>query len=117
MADVITIERAWVNKVKQLQFGTIIEVASNQRAKNQTTGEWETVGKTYYEVSLGDGVDASAISEGIEVRIVGTFKAVKWERDGKTGLNLKVRASEITPIQKPGGAAAPAASQSWDEPW
>ena len=116
MADVITIERAWVNKVKQLQFGTVLEIASNQRAKNQDTGEWETVGKTYYEVTLADGVSASDIVEGIEVRVVGTFKAVKWERDGKTGLNLKVRASEISPIIKSDSVAG-SVPTGWVETW
>ena len=89
----------YVNEVKQFSWGTVVKMAHSQRAKNDETGEWETVGKDYLDVTLPDGV--AAPDENTIARVKGTFKVATFEkRDGSTGIDIKVRASEIEAVDR-----------------
>lgn len=92
----------FVNEVKQFSWGTVIKVAHSRRAKNDATGEWETVGKDYFDVTLPDGEPTPA--EGSIIRVVGNLSKVDTfeKRDGTTGVALKVRAFEIEPVDRRG---------------
>lgn len=95
MAVSVTFE-GYVNEVKQFQWGSVAKVSHSQRAKNDATGEWETVGKDYFDVTLPEG---ASVSENQIVRITGTLKVGTYDKkDGTTGVSLKVRAQEIAPV-------------------
>jgi hypothetical protein len=87
---VITIQAAWVNEIKQFDWGYSVKIAEDQRQKNKQTGAWETVEKTYYDLTVPAelGFDFQV---GQRISIVGSFKTKKWEK----GLNLIVRASSV----------------------
>ena len=86
----------YVDSVKVFGWGTVAKVTHAQRAKNDATGEWETVGKDYLDVTLPQGVE---VTENTKVRVKGTFKTSTYEkRDGSTGIALKVRASSVEPV-------------------
>lgn len=88
----------FVNEVKQFDWGTVLKVAHTQRAKDDATGVWSTVGKDYLDVTLPAGASAS---EGDLVKVTGTFKVTTFEkRDGTTGVALKVRAQDIVPVDR-----------------
>lgn len=88
----------YVNEVKQFSWGAVAKVSHSQRAKNEATGQWETVGKDYFDVTLPDG---QAVDEGSLVKVVGTLKVGTYEKkDGGTGIALKVRAQEISAVER-----------------
>lgn len=91
---VITIPVAWVNKIKQFEWGWSVEICEDQRQKNKDTGEWETVDKTYYDLTVpaATGFDFAV---GQRISVVGSFKTKKWEK----GLNLIIRAQSIEAFQ------------------
>lgn len=101
----------FINEVKVLSWGTVAKVSHSQRAKNEQTGQWETTGKDYFDVTLPDGVN---VNEGALVKVTGTLKVGTFEkRDGSTGVALKVRAQDIAPVDR--GNAAPAGiTTSWE---
>ena len=89
----------YINEVKQFSWGTVAKMSHSQRAKNDATGEWETVGKDYLDVTLPEGVAAPA--ENSVARLTGTFKTSTYEkRDGSTGVAIKVRAHSIEPVER-----------------
>lgn len=108
----LTIEfEGYVNKVKTFDWGTVVEMSHAQRAKNGITGEWETVGKDYLDVTLPEG--ATAPAESSIARVSGTLKVGTYQKnDGSTGVSLKVRAHEITAAERRGAAPAVAA-ETW----
>lgn len=88
----------YVNEVKALNWGVVAKVSHSQRAKNEVTGQWETVGKDYLDVTLPEG---EFVNEGDLVRVKGTLKVGTYEkRDGGTGVAMKVRAQEISPVER-----------------
>lgn len=88
----------YVNEVKQLSWGAVAKMSHSQRAKNEETGQWETVGKDYLDVTLPDG---QILNEGELVKIRGTLKVGTYEkRDGGTGVAMKVRAQEISSVDR-----------------
>lgn len=96
----------FVNEVKALSWGNVAKVSHSQRAKNDA-GEWETVGRDYFDVTLPDG---AVVNDGSLVKVVGTLKVGTYEKnDGTTGISLKVRATEISAVER--GQSAPAASK------
>ena len=114
----ITVEfEGWVNEVKPTEWGAYVTVAHQQRAKNETTGEWETVGKDYLDVSVKRDL-LPAIEGAKVVRVVGTLKAGAFiKRDGTAGASLKVNAREISPVERgtaPTSPAAPVAASASD---
>lgn len=86
----------YVNEIKQFSWGSIAKVSHSQRAKNEATGQWETVGKDYLDVTVPDG---AIVDEGSLVKVKGTLKVGTYDKkDGTQGIALKVRAQEITPV-------------------
>ena len=86
----------FVQDVRNFDWGTVVVVAHNQRAKSPT-GEWETVGKDYIDVTF-DGVTPPKETL---VKVKGTLKVSTYaKKDGSTGVALKVRASELYPFKR-----------------
>lgn len=97
----------YVNEVKQFGWGNVAKVSHSQRAKNDATGEWETVGKDYFDVTLPEGV---ALAEGQIVSVEGILKVGTYDKkDGSTGISLKVRAKTVNTVERGStGRTAPA---------
>jgi single-stranded DNA-binding protein len=90
---------AWLNDVKSFDWGHVAKVAHDQRARNDS-GEWETVGKDYLDVTI-TAEQLAAIDGASKVRVVGNLKAGTYQKqDGSTGVSLKVRAVDIFPIDR-----------------
>jgi len=88
----------YVNEVKTFDWGIVAKVAHSQRAKNDTTGQWETVGKDYFDVTLPEGV---TVNEGDIVAVRGNMKASGYlKNDGTAGVGMKVRASSVSKIDR-----------------
>lgn len=88
----------FVNEVKTFGWGTVAKVSHSQRAKNDQTGQWETVGKDYFDVTLPEGV---TVTEDQIVRVEGTLKVGTYDKkDGTTGISLKVRAQDVSEVQR-----------------
>lgn len=88
----------YVNEVKQFGWGSVAKVSHSQRAKNEATGQWETVGKDYFDVTLPDG---AIVDEGSLVKVKGTLKVGTYDKkDGTQGIALKVRAQEISAVER-----------------
>lgn len=104
----------FVKEVKQLSWGSVAVVTHNQRAKNEQSGEWETVSKDYIDVTLPDG---ASVNENDLVKVKGTFKVTTYDKkDGTTGIAIKVRAQDISPVERRGvTTTAPATSLTNDE--
>lgn len=99
----------FVNEVKPFSWGTVAKVSHSQRAKNDATGQWETVGKDYFDVTLPEGV---SIPEGELVRVEGTLKVGTYDKkDGTTGVALKVRAQSIRKVERGNRDAVAAAKE------
>lgn len=112
----ITIQfEGWVNEIKATEWGAFVTVAHDQRAKNDATGEWETIGKDYVDVSVKR--DLLPIVENAKViSVVGTLKAGAFiKRDGTAGVSLKVNAKEIAPVER-GSRQSSAPSQGFTAP-
>jgi hypothetical protein len=93
----------FVQEIKTFDWGAVAVVAHNQRAKNASTGEWETTGKDYIDVTF----DGELPPENTLVKVKGTFKINTYaKRDGTTGVSLKVRASELYPFKRGDAVAA-----------
>jgi hypothetical protein len=96
----------YVNEIKQFDWGTVVSVSHAQRAKNQGTGEWETVGKDYIDVTVPQGLSVPA--QNSVATIVGTLKVGTYvKKDGSTGVSLKVRAKDIRNSARKPAAAEP----------
>jgi single-stranded DNA-binding protein len=109
MAVQVTFE-GYVNEVKAFQWGNIAKVSHSQRAKNDATGQWETVGKDYFDVTIPEGV---SVAENSLVSVTGNLKVGTYaKQDGSTGISLKVRASSISAVERKGGYTADAALSS-----
>lgn len=107
----LTIEfEGFVNEVKVFNWGTVVKMSHAQRAKNDATGLWETVGKDYLDVTWP--ADAAVPAENSVVRVKGTLKSPTTfeKRDGSHGVSLKVRGQEVSAVERRGNDfAAPAA--------
>lgn len=91
----------YVNEVKTFNWGSVLKMTHSQRAKNQESGQWETVGKDYLDVVLPDGFNADAIQESMILNITGTFKVETYaKRDGTTGVAMKVRATAVEKVDR-----------------
>jgi len=67
----------WLNGIKEFDWGTTLSVSVTNRIKNQSTGEWETASRDYYDVVLNDGVTLGNIKENDQVVVEGSFKVGK----------------------------------------
>jgi hypothetical protein len=88
----------YVNEIKSFDWGQVVKMTHQQRAKNALNGEWETVGRDYIDVTLGEGVEAPA--ENTVAKVTGTMKVDLYDKlDGGKGLGIKVRASALEVVQ------------------
>lgn len=85
----------WLNDTKNFAWGNVGKVAVDQRRKNDTTGEWETVDKVIYDVVF-EGAFPDAKQVIVSGRINGTNTFEK--RDGSTGVSIKVRADSVEEV-------------------
>lgn len=113
----ITVEfEGWLNDVKQFDWGHVLKVSHDQRAKNEATGEWETVGKDYIDVTVTPEQFA-AVNGARKVRVIGSLKVSTFNKsDGSTGVALKVRAKDVTRIEKGADDLPKAQPQSTVDP-
>lgn len=107
----------YVNKIRQVGTGTVVEVAEKHRRKNEATGEWENDGTaTYYDV----WVDRAQIEDGALVEnglatVEGSFRTKVSEKDGRKYYTNVVNAKVITKVSR-GGASAPQGGSDWGTP-
>lgn len=95
----------YVNEVKTFDWGQVVKMTHQRRAKNALTQEWETIGKDYIDVTLAEGVELPEINSVAKVK--GTMQVNLYEKtDGGKGLGIKVRAQEISKVERGGKAAA-----------
>lgn len=100
MALKIEVE-GYVNEVKTFGWGAVAKMTHSQRAKNQESGQWETVGKDYLDVVLPEGYNPELVKEGAILLVAGTFKVETYaKRDGTTGIALKIRATDIEAVER-----------------
>lgn len=105
----LTIEfEGFVNETKTFDWGTVVKVSHAQRAKNDATGQWETVGKDYLDVTLPQGTPVPA--ENTVIRVKGTLKSPTTfaKKDGSFGVALKVRAQEVSAVERRSNDFGPA---------
>lgn len=98
----------YLNDIKSFNWGTVLSVSVANSVKNKETGEWETASRDYYDVVLGDGVSADALTKDSVIEVEGSFKVGKTyaKRDGSTGIELKIRATSVKPANDPWPATA-----------
>lgn len=98
---------AWVNEAKTFDWGIVLKTSHQQRAKNPTSGEWETVGKDYIDVVV-TAEQFNQIQNAQIVRVVGTNLKVSTfaKKDGTTGVSLKTNAAEIYPVERGGSQSS-----------
>jgi single-stranded DNA-binding protein len=86
---------AWVNEVREFDWGVVYNVAHPQRAKNHQ-GEWETTGYDYLDVTAERGFQKDD-----RVKVVGTLKTKRYDKkDGSKGISLQVRAESIEKVER-----------------
>lgn len=88
--SIITIPAAWVNEIKEFDWGYAVKIAEDQRAKNAETGQWETVEKTKFDLTVPREIGFD-FKVGDRITVVGKFRTKKWEK----GENLLVRAQSV----------------------
>ena len=100
----------FVNEIRQFDWGTVYDVAHNQMMKDEQ-GEWKVDGKDYFSVTGPAGFE-----EGDKVAVVGRMKTKRYDKkDGSKGISLNVRATEMTKVERRGGAAPQNTQQTLDE--
>lgn len=112
MADIKV--TGFINAVKSIGSGTLVELAEKHRRKNETTGEWENDGTaTYYDVWVDRAENPdNAVAENNLVTVEGSFKTKRTEKDGKTYFTNVVNARLITAAGR-GGSVASAPNIDW----
>lgn len=112
MAQIETV--CYINKVKQIGTGTVLECAERHSKKNPQTGQYEPDGTvTYYDVWADNAeMEHGAMAENNLVRITGSFKTKVTEKDGRKFYTNVIQAKTIA-FAKAGGSAkaAPVASE------
>jgi len=98
----------WLDNVKEFPWGTTAKVSVDVRKKNDTTGQWETVDKTVYDVVTEGSPNLEGIRQVIvRGKITGT--QVFTKRDGTPGTSIKVRAESIVEASESMGSKNDAA--------
>jgi single-stranded DNA-binding protein len=93
--------KGYVNAVRVFDWGTVYNVSHNQVRKNHQ-GEWETVGRDYFNVVAPQG--AGPFQENDQVTVVGKLKTKTYDKrhgSGK-GISLEVRADEMAKVERNG---------------
>ena len=104
-------------EIKFLPSGQAVcefSVAVNQR-KKQLNEEWKDTNTTWFRVASWGRLAESAVElkKGSRVLVVGTLIAQEWEKDGKSGLSLKVTAESLAPCLVLSHSAPKPADDSW----
>jgi hypothetical protein len=91
----------YVNDVKHFDWGTVLKVSHAQRVKNEATGEWETAGYDYFDVTV-TAEQLAAIGDNKIVTVSGTLRKGKsfQRKDGSWDIELKVRAQNISAVDR-----------------
>ena len=106
-------------------------IASNDRKKNQQTGEWEDGSPTFLSCSIWrDYAEhvAESLSRGDRVVVVGQLVMREFEKDGERRTAYEVRAEEVTPslrfatvkvnrVERNGGSSSSSKSSSKGSGW
>lgn len=93
----------FVQEVKEFGWGTVVTVVHNQRSKNDATGQWETVGKDYLDVTT----DGPIPPKDTKVAVSGRLKVSTYQKkDGTTGIALKVAGATISEATRGNAVAA-----------
>ena len=96
----------WVNDTKVFDWGTILVVTHDQRAKNDA-GQWETVGKDYFDVTV-TAEQAAVVGSAKKVHVIGTLRVGTYaKKDGTNGVSLKVRAQSVSVVERAQAPAEP----------
>lgn len=100
----------WINEIRVLPQGTVIEVAEKHRRKNDATGEWENTGEaTYYDVWVDRAqYDPEELRESNLVRIEGSFKTKVTEKDGRKFYRNVINARTLESVSRDGGPVSAA---------
>src|SRR5262252_5112900 len=81
-----------------------LRIASNERYKNQTTGEWDDR-PGYYDITIWKGMAdwvASNIKKGDQVVVEGRLRWREWETDeGQKRQAVDITANSIVPADLP----------------
>lgn len=87
----------WLNDTKTFDWGNVAKVSVDVRKKNDSTGQWETVDKTVYDVVF-DGFfpDAKQVTVNGKITGLNTYE----KRDGSTGFSIKVRADAVVAAEE-----------------
>ena len=110
-------------EIKFLPSGQAVcefSVAVNQRKK--VGEEWKDTNTSWFRVASWGKLAESAVElkKGSRVLVVGTLIAQEWEKDGKSGLTLKVTAEQIGSalvLMRSGAIPTRGASEERDDPW
>lgn len=88
-------------RFEQLKSGTPLatfRLASSARIYDRGKGEWTDGPTSFFSVfcwnSLGEHV-ASSLSKGEPVVVTGRLTSRSWERDGRSGTSLEIRANSV----------------------
>jgi hypothetical protein len=105
MADIKV--TGFINAVKTIGSGTLVELAEKHRRKNPTSGDWENDGTaTYYDVWVDRAEsEPGAIKEDNLVTVEGSFKTKKTEKDGKTYYTNVINARTVSNAGRSGASA------------
>jgi hypothetical protein len=77
-------------------LGTKGVKVSERHAKKNDAGEWETVGRTFFTVWVGDNAQPEV---GSQIEVTGLQKTVASEYNGEKRYDLTVSASVITVLR------------------
>ena len=102
----------FINEVKPFDWGTVYRMSHNQQMKNDQ-GQWETVGRDYFDV-----IGPAGFVESNRVTVQGTLKTKTYEKkDGSgKGIVLQVRAESMEHATPGNNAASPNLGQSAPNP-
>jgi len=90
----------WVNEIKQFDWGQVVRMTHQIRSKNAQTGEWETTGKDYIDVSVSHD-SGIIVPDAKLLRVNGTFKVDTYTKnDGTVAVAVKVRASSLEAVER-----------------
>lgn len=94
--------KGYINEIRSVGNSFVYKMSHNQVKKNDR-GEWETVGRDYFDVYGPFG-----FNKGDLVEVVGRLKTREFtRRDGTKGLGLVVNAESITRAGRNANVAAP----------
>lgn len=100
MADIKV--TGFINAVKTIGSGTLVELAEKHRRKNEATGSWENDGtSTYYDVWVDRAdIEPGSVVENNLVTIEGSFRTKVTEKDGRKFYTNVINARTISALAR-----------------